>query len=54
MRSDSSWDFGGNIGIGLAFALKNESQIYIEAKYQYADTQNKGTEWVPIQVGYRW
>lgn len=54
VQSDSSWDFGGNLGIGLAFALNDGSQIYIEAKYQYADTPNESTTWVPIQVGYRW
>jgi hypothetical protein len=46
--------FGGNLGIGLNFNLGNDSQIYLEARYQYADTEYSATEWVPISIGYRW
>jgi opacity protein-like surface antigen len=46
--------FGGNLGIGLNFNLGNDSQIYLEARYQYADTEILTTEWVPVSIGYRW
>jgi hypothetical protein len=45
---------GGNLGIGLTFTLGNDSQIFLEARYQYADTEILTTEWVPVSIGYRW
>ena len=52
--SDTSNAVGGNVGIGLTFRLGNDSQIFLEAKYQYMDTSPKSTEWVPVTIGYRW
>jgi len=45
---------GGNLGVGLTFTLGNDSQIFLEARYQYADTEQLSTEWVPVSIGYRW
>jgi opacity protein-like surface antigen len=45
---------GGNLGIGLTFTLGNDSQIYVEARYNYADTDPSAVEWIPVSVGYRW
>jgi len=52
--SDSSTYVGGNLGIGLNFELSMGSQIYIEAKYHYIDSDPRETTYVPIMVGYRW
>jgi opacity protein-like surface antigen len=45
---------GVNLGIGLAFALGSESQIYIEAKYHYMNSDPEPTTWIPIVVGFKW
>jgi len=52
--SDSTIRFGYNAGIGLAFTVGKGSQIYLEAKYHWAQTTNKTTEYLPIVLGFRW
>jgi hypothetical protein len=44
---------GANLGLQLSFQLGNDSEIYLEAKYHYINTQ-VSTTYVPISVGYRW
>ena len=50
----SSTYFGGNVGIGVTFALETGVMFYLEARYEYADTSGASTEWVPFLVGVRW
>ena len=45
---------GGNAGVGLTFALANDSQIYVEVKYHRMESTPQSTSWVPVTVGYRW
>ena len=52
--SDTQNKVGANGGIGLTFALANDSQIYLEVKYHWMDTKEEATTWVPVTVGYRW
>jgi hypothetical protein len=54
VQTESTTEFGANVGVGLAIALNNDSQIYVEAKYQWMNTDGDAAEWVPIQVGFRW
>jgi opacity protein-like surface antigen len=51
--SQSEWEFGYNAGIGLNIELASGSQIYLEAKYHYIDT-NTAVTIIPIQIGFRW
>jgi opacity protein-like surface antigen len=50
----SSTDFGVNLGIGLNWELTMGSQIYVEAKYHYVDSDPVETTFIPFVIGYRW
>jgi len=50
----SSTEFGVNLGIGWAFRVGLDSQLFIEARYYTIDTSPKSTEMLPITIGYRW
>ena len=52
--SDTQDKIGGNLGLTLSFNLPNDSQIYVEVKYHYVDTDPGPTEYLPINLGYRW
>ena len=52
--SESTIRFGYDAGIGITFAVGDGSQIYLEAKYHWAQTTNETTEYVPIAIGFRW
>jgi opacity protein-like surface antigen len=52
--SESSWNVGVNLGIGINFELGMGSQVYIEAKYHYVDSDPQEVTYVPIMIGYRW
>jgi len=52
--SDSSWNAGLNLGIGINFELGMGSQVYLEAKYHYVDSDPQEVTYVPIMIGYRW
>lgn len=52
--SESTTEFGYNVGIGLTFELSSGSQFFIEAKYKSIDTQIDSIETLPIVVGWRW
>jgi opacity protein-like surface antigen len=55
VRSRSTTRFAWNAGIGLSFEVgDNESQIFIEAKYQSVETSPKATTTIPLSVGFRW
>jgi opacity protein-like surface antigen len=52
--SESSTDAGLNLGIGLNWELSSGSQLYLEAKYHYVDSDPQETTYVPVVIGYRW
>jgi hypothetical protein len=52
--SETQNKIGGNAGVGLTFALANDSQIYVEVKYHRMESDPVSTSWVPVTVGYRW
>ena len=51
--SESTWEYGYNAGIGLNFEMASGSQIYLEAKYHYINTDTAAT-YIPVNIGYRW
>jgi opacity protein-like surface antigen len=51
--SASTWEWGYNAGVGVTFNLASDSQIFIEAKYHWIQTDVTG-EYLPIVIGYRW
>jgi hypothetical protein len=53
IRDESTWEWGANAGAAITFELSSGSQFYIEADYQWVDTDNSGT-WLPVQFGWRW
>ena len=46
--------FGYNASVGVAFRLGGGNELYLEAKYHWVQTTNETTEFVPINVGFRW
>ena len=52
--SESTTEFGYNLGLGLTFEMGSGSQLYLEAKYHRIETDPVATEYVPLVVGYRW
>jgi len=52
VANNSNTKFGWNAGLGLEFPLRYGGAWFIEARYQYIEG-DKATEFVPIQVGYR-
>jgi hypothetical protein len=53
-NSESSWDWGANVGIGLNWEMSMGSQIYLEVKYHWVDADPTEITYLPIQIGYRW
>ncbi len=51
--SESTTEFGWNVGIGLTFELSSGSELFLEAKYHSVET-DRTTEYVPLTFGYRW
>jgi opacity protein-like surface antigen len=51
---ETATEFGYNAGIGINFELASGSQVYVEAKYHAIQTDNRTTEYIPVQVGFRW
>jgi opacity protein-like surface antigen len=51
--SASSWEWGYNAGVGITFNLASDSQIFIEGKYHWIQSDTTG-EYLPIVIGYRW
>jgi len=49
----SAWEWGLNAGAGITYQLLNGAQFYVEATYQWIDTEQSVT-WVPLQFGWRW
>jgi hypothetical protein len=52
--SDTQNKLGYSLGLGLSFTLKNDSEIYLDLRYQRMDTDPEATEWIPVYIGYRW
>jgi opacity protein-like surface antigen len=52
VASKSQTKFGANVGIGVEFPLEYGSAWFIEARYHWVQG-DKATEFVPIQIGYR-
>jgi len=52
--SETQTKAGVNLGIGLSWELTMGSQVYLEAKYHYIDSDPRETTYVPIVIGYRW
>jgi hypothetical protein len=44
---------GFDVGAALTFPLRSAGEIYIEARYHFMNS-DPATEYVPINVGYRW
>jgi opacity protein-like surface antigen len=53
-QSVSSTDIGYNVAIGLNFEMSSGSQMFLEAKYHYEDSDPLETTFLPIVIGYRW
>jgi len=51
--SESTTEFGFNLGVGISFEVGLSSEIYLEARYHRIDTPET-TELLPLVVGYRW
>ena len=52
VASKSLTKFGWNVGVGLEFALRDNSAWFIETRYQHVQGRNS-IVYLPIQVGYR-
>jgi opacity protein-like surface antigen len=52
VANKSNTKFGWNVGLGLEFPLRYGGAWFLEARYQYIEG-DKATEFVPIQIGYR-
>jgi len=52
--SESSTNFGYNVGIGVNFEMGSGSQLFLEAKYHRIETDREATEYIPVVIGYRW
>jgi len=52
IQSGSSWDWGVNAGVGIAFPT-HSGEIYVEADYHWIDSENSA-QMVPVTIGYRW
>jgi len=52
VASKSQTKFGWNGGIGIEFPLRYGGAWFLEARYHYIQG-DKNTEFVPIQIGYR-
>lgn len=52
VASDSTEEFGYNLGIGWNFETQN-GQIYVEAKYETIDTGEATAHYVPVTIGLR-
>jgi len=52
VSSRSNTKFGWNAGLGLEFPLRYGGAWFLEARWQYVEGE-KATEFVPIQIGYR-
>ena len=53
VKSHTDTGYGANGGIGYQVPLTNESQLFIELKYQWVNTKATGAMWVPITIGAR-
>lgn len=53
--SEDTTEFSYNVGIGLTFEVNvSGSQVYIESRYKFVNTDRETTEYLPIVVGFRW
>ena len=52
--SESSTNAGVNLGVGLNWELMSGSQVYLEVKYHYIDSDPQETTYVPVVIGFRW
>ena len=50
--SKSNIKFGINVGLGIEFPVGDDSAWFIEARYHWVDS-SKATEFIPIQIGFR-
>jgi opacity protein-like surface antigen len=48
----SQTKFGWNVGVGLEFPIRYSGAWFVEARYHRIEGTN-ATEYVPIQIGYR-
>jgi hypothetical protein len=53
IKDESKWEWGANAGAAITFELQSGSQFYIEADYEWVDTQHSAT-WIPVSFGWRW
>jgi opacity protein-like surface antigen len=51
---ESTTEFGWNVGVGMNFALRNGSEMFVEARYHRIETDRIPTEFIPLSVGFRW
>jgi len=51
---ESATELSWNAGIGVTFDTSSGTQIYLEARYEWLDTDRKTTTYVPLVVGFRW
>jgi opacity protein-like surface antigen len=52
--SQSTTEFGYNVGIGINWEMGSGSQLFLEAKYHSIQMDPETTEMVPVVIGYRW
>jgi len=53
LASESTTEFGFNLGVGVAFEVGLSSEVYLEVRYHSVDT-SETTELLPLVIGYRW
>lgn len=51
--SESTTEFGFNLGVGVTFEVGLSSEVYLELRYHRIDTPG-ATELLPFIIGYRW
>jgi len=51
--SESTTEFGINLGVGVTFEVGLSSEVYLELRYHRIDTP-EATELLPFIIGYRW
>ena len=54
VASESTTEFGWNVGVGISFEVGLGNELFLEARYHQIDLDRAKTEFIPISFGYRW
>lgn len=53
LADDSQTKLGVNAGIGISIETGYNAEMYIESRYNWMDSSEKATEFLPITIGFR-